>query len=118
MKKTLVDIGELPEIPNPLITFWGDKIDSTEDTWRFDDVASKEVIMFSRIKNSYIRYAVKLFIATQSVSKSLKHFRNIWYRLSNILGEIDSSKLEQEIIQTIDSYISDSRGTSNEHQIW
>lgn len=118
MKKTLVDIGELPEIPNPLITFWGDKIDSTEDTWRFDDVASKDVIMFSRIKNSYIRYAIKLFIGTQSVSKSLKHFRNIWYRLSNVLGEIDSSKLEQEIIQTIDSYISNTRGTSSEHQIW
>lgn len=118
MKKTLVDVEELPEIPNPLITFWGDKVDSREDVWHFDDVASTAMIIFSRIKNSYIRYIVKLFIATQSVSKSLKHLRNIWYRLSNILGEIDSSKLDEAIIQSIDNYISDVRGTNNEHQIW
>jgi len=118
MKKTLVDVDELPEIPNTLITFWGDRIDSSDDVWYFDETASKETIKFSRIKNSYIRYSVKIFIATQSVSKSLKHTRNIWYRLSSILGEIDSSKIENDIIKVIDGYIHDSRGTNSEHQIW
>lgn len=113
----IFDSKDLPEIPLTIKTFWGETLETSEDIWYLNDVGLKTKIDFDKYQNQFIKYSVKIFIGTLAYSKSLSHIYNFERALS-FLGDINSPKLEQEVIKKINSEIKNKRNTDTEYSLW
>lgn len=117
MSLSLINVEELPIIPIDTLTFWGERIDGSQDIWSLNDIGVKTMFNFQRINNAYVRYAIKLYLLTKSKNKSLSHVLNCYERLVAAFGDVKELS-EESLVQKVENYIQENRKKTHEHTIW